>query len=201
MPAAVNGPTLRRRARSTLLGAMVLALASVGAGCAATIAEVASRPAASEPAVSEPSPSDTPFKTFVAEGGFAALPSTEVLLGGTTDADAALRITAVVADTPAARMRGLMGVTVLPEGVGMLFEFPDATGPERPGFWMLDTLVPLDIAFAADGVVVGVATMEPCAAAPCPVTHPGVDYDVALEVAAGVLDAAGIVAGDRFVRR
>lgn len=187
----MSGPTLRRRARSTLLGAVVIALASVGAGCAATITEVASRTSAS----------DASFATFVAEGGFSALPRAEVLLGGASDADAVLRVDVVVADTPDARSRGLMGVAAVPDGVGMLFAFPDAIGPGRPGFWMLDTLVPLDIAFAADGVVVGVATMEPCTAAPCPVTHPGVDYDVALEVAAGVLDAAGIGVGDRFVRR
>ena len=182
---------MRRRASSTLLGVVVLAFASVGAGCAATITEVASRTSAS----------DASFATFVAEGGFSALPRAEVLLGGASDADAVLRVDVVVADTPDARSRGLMGVAAVPDGVGMLFAFPDATGPGRPGFWMLDTLVPLDIAFAADGVVVGVATMEPCTAAPCPVTHPGVDYDVALEVAAGVLDAAGIGVGDRFVRR
>ena len=187
----MSGPTLRRCARSTLLGAVVLALASVGAGCAATITEVASRSVAT----------DASFATFVAEGGFDALPRAEVLLGGEGDADAVLRVDAVVADTPDARARGLMGVTSVPDGAGMLFAFPDATGPGRPGFWMLDTLVPLDIAFAADGVVVGVATMQPCATAPCPVTHPGVDYDVALEVAAGVLDAAGIGVGDRFAWR
>ena len=188
---------MRRRASSTLLGAVTVVLASVGVGCAATITEVGSRTAASEP----PAVADAAFAMFVADGGFAALPRAEVLLGGTNDVDAGLRVAAVVADTPDARARGLMGLTALPGGVGMLFAFPDATGPGRPGFWMLDTLVPLDIAFAADGVVVGLATMEPCTAAPCPVTHPGVDYDVALEVAAGGLDAAGIGMGDRFAWR
>ena len=197
MPAAVTRPTAHRHASIPLLGA-VLIVASVGAGCAAGISEVASRMAAP---VTPEAPPDASFATFVADGGFDALPSVDVLLGGTSDTDAALRVAAVLADTPEARARGLMGVTTVPDGVGMLFTFPDATGPERPGFWMLDTLVPLDIAFAADGVIVGVATMRPCPAAPCPVTHPGVDYDVALEVAAGALGAAGVGPGDRFVRR
>ena len=189
----MSRPTERRRASTGLLGAVVIAVGWAGAGCAAAITEVGSRTAGS----------DATFVSFVEQGGFAALPRADVLIGGDADADAdaALRVTAVVADTPDARSRGLMGVTEVPEGVGMLFAFPDAAGPERPGFWMRDTLVPLDIAFAADGVVVGVATMQPCTAAPCPVTHPGVDYDVALEVTAGALDAAGVGVGDRFVWR
>jgi len=111
-----------------------------------------------------------------------------------------LRFTVLVADTPEARGRGLQGVTVLPDGVGMLFAFPGTPGAVgRPGFWMLDTLLPLDIAFFDAGRVVGVATMTPCVARPCPITHPGVDYDLALEVAAGELTGAGVMPGDRLV--
>ena len=137
--------------------------------------------------------------TFVATNRFEPLPRAEVLLGGGEEGGPALRIAAVVADTTAARAQGLMGVERVPDGVGMLFVLPDDVGAGgRPGFWMLDTLVALDIVFAAGGVVVGTATMLPCPGPPCPITHPGVDYDVALEVARGVLEAAGIVPGDRF---
>lgn len=134
---------------------------------------------------------------------FVDLPRADVLLGGSGDGDAVLTVAAVVADTPEARTRGLQGVMDVPAGTGMLFVFPGrASVPEdRSGFWMLDTAVPLDIAFAADGIVVGVATMSPCAAAPCPITHPAVPYDVALEVAAGVLGEAGVGTGDRFTWR
>jgi len=112
-----------------------------------------------------------------------------------------LEVDVLVADRPDARARGLSGVDVLPDGVGMLFVFTEPPGPGgRPGFWMLDTLLPLDIAFVADGTVVGVATMQPCTTRPCPITHPGVEYDAALEVGAGVLTAAGVVPGDRFRR-
>ena len=140
-------------------------------------------------------------EAFAVAHGLEGLARADVHLGGPvgTDGGAALHVVALVADTPETRSRGLMGVEALPDGVGMLFVFPEAPGAGgRPGFWMLDTVTPLDIAFAADGVVVGVATMLPCAGPPCPITHPGVDYDVALEVAAGVLDAAGITVGDRF---
>ncbi len=110
-----------------------------------------------------------------------------------------LRFAVLVADTDTARSRGLQGVARIPDGVGMLFVFPDEPGPGgRPGFWMLDTVVPLDIAFVDAGTIVGVATMTPCAARPCPITHPGVPYDMALETAAGALVGAGIVEGDRL---
>lgn len=92
-------------------------------------------------------------------------------------------VDARVAADDAARAQGLMGVDPLPDGAGMLFVYPD----ERTGaFWMKDTLVPLDIAFiAADGTVRAVLTMEPCAADPCPIYDPRVEYLAALEVPAG----------------
>ena len=128
----------------------------------------------------------------VRANGFAGLERATVRIGGAV-------VEAVVADSPAARERGLQGVDAVPEGAGMLFLFPDAAGPGgRAGFWMLETPVALDIAFAADGTVVGVATMQPCPARPCPITHPGVEYDVALEVAAGQLERAGVRPGDRL---
>ncbi len=130
------------------------------------------------------------------EFGLEALDRTVVRIEG--DAGT-LRFEVLVADTEAARSRGLQGVDMLPGDVGMLFLFPDPPGPSgRPGFWMLDTLIPLDIAFVDAGTIVGVATMTPCPARPCPITHPGVTYDMALETAAGALIDAGIVAGDRL---
>jgi uncharacterized membrane protein (UPF0127 family) len=132
------------------------------------------------------------FDAFVRANGFDGLRWATVQIG-----EAVVEV--VVADTPASRERGLQGVDTVPEAVGMLFAFPDLPGPEgRPGFWMLGTRVALDIAFAVDGIVVGVATMQPCPARPCPITHPGVEYDVALEVAAGQLARAGIRPGDRL---
>jgi uncharacterized membrane protein (UPF0127 family) len=131
---------------------------------------------------------------FARANDLAGLPRARVTVG---EGDGALVVDVLVAGTASARSRGLQGVTEVPDGVGMLFAFDGPPGPGgRPGFWMLDTLVSLDIAFAADGAVVGVAMMTPCAARPCPVTHPGVAYDVALEVAAGVLADAGIAPGD-----
>jgi uncharacterized membrane protein (UPF0127 family) len=118
-----------------------------------------------------------------------ALPLGTVTLG-------AQMLTVRIAATPAARAQGLMGVAALPEGLGMLFLWPDVTGPAAPGgFWMRDTLVPLDLALLADGRVVAVATMTPCAGPPCPITGSDVPYEAAVEVAAGWLAAAGVGVG------
>lgn len=91
-----------------------------------------------------------------------------------------------VAETPDQRAQGLMGVTDLGGLDGMLFVFQsDSDG----GFWMKDTLIPLDIAFFDDGgALVSVLTMEPCSADPCPSYRPGGSYRYAVETPAGGLD-------------
>ncbi|GAB5548437.1 MAG: DUF192 domain-containing protein [Sandaracinaceae bacterium] len=59
-----------------------------------------------------------------------------------------------VADTPAARQRGLMFRRHMPRDAGMLFIFPRA---EPRSFWMRNTFLALDILFiGADRRVVGV---------------------------------------------
>lgn len=140
-------------------------------------------------------PSDAPTDAAVSVPvlGTAAdgLPAARVLLVGPDGGEAEVRVR--VAATPEARSRGLMGVAALPDGAGMLFRFPDLGA--HGGFWMRGTLVPLDIAFLAEGVVVAVATMTPCADDPCPITRPGRPYDGALEVPAGWLGRAGVVVG------
>ena len=102
-----------------------------------------------------------------------------------------------VADSPEERRVGLMGRTEVPEGTGMAFVYPE---PERGGFWMKDTLVPLSIAWVLDDTVVGVAEMVPCPdGEPCPVYYPqdaDAVYDLAVEAAAGTFTEAGVRPGD-----
>lgn len=77
-----------------------------------------------------------------------------------------------------------MGVEELPPGIdGMLFVFDD----ERPrSFWMLNTLIPLDIWwFDAGGVLLGSTFMEPCTTDPCPSYPSPGPTKWALETAAG----------------
>jgi uncharacterized protein len=119
-----------------------------------------------------------------------------VVLIATADGGA-VRIDAKVAATSAERQRGLMEVEELPDGVGMLFLFEeDRTG----GFWMFNTLVPLDIAYiAADGAIVTIVAMDPCEgpANDCPSYLPSEPYRTALEVPQGWFDTAGVDVGDQ----
>lgn len=102
-----------------------------------------------------------------------------------------------VAHTPGKRQQGLMHVEHLPEGTGMLFLFRE---PVISGFWMKNTLVPLDIAFVdSDGQIIDIVAMDPCEADPCPTYGPdGGAYHAALEVPQGWFATAGIRAGDRL---
>jgi uncharacterized membrane protein (UPF0127 family) len=100
-----------------------------------------------------------------------------------------------VADTPADRRRGLMGVEELPHDEGMAFVFE---GPVSATFWMKDTLIPLSIAFVGrDGRIVGLREMQPCEAEPCPRYGTDRPYVVAIEANAGWFEDHGVREGDR----
>ncbi len=110
----------------------------------------------------------------------------------TDDGEVALAVR--VAATAEERQRGLMHVPDLPDGVGMLFRFDD---DRDGGFWMKDTLVPLDIAFVdADGRIVAILAMDPCEADPCPVYAPAQHYRSALEVRQGWFAEVGVAVGN-----
>ncbi len=95
-----------------------------------------------------------------------------------------LRLEIEVADAPDEWRRGLMNRPVVTRG--MLFAFPDE---EVRGFWMKDTLVPLDIAFfRADGTWVSSTRMAPCLVESCPNYSSGGPAGFALELPAGEID-------------
>ena len=52
-----------------------------------------------------------------------------------------------LAETEEEQMKGLQGVNTLPEDEGVLFVFEE---PGEVGFWMKDTLIPLDIIYIND---------------------------------------------------
>jgi uncharacterized protein len=121
----------------------------------------------------------------------------ETVVTVTTDDGDSVRVDVKVAATDAERQRGLMEVEELPAGVGMLFVFDDdRTG----GFWMRNTLVPLDIAYIdADGSIGTILAMDPCVAedaSDCEVHTPPHPYRTALEVPQGWFAAQGVAAGD-----
>jgi uncharacterized protein len=110
--------------------------------------------------------------------------------------DEAHEVAALVAAVPDKRQRGLQDVERVPDGAGMLFVFDrDRTS----GFWMKDTLVPLEIAFAThEGRIVEVLSMEPCESDPCTVYRPDAAYRVALEVPDGWFSERGVGTGDHL---
>lgn len=106
-----------------------------------------------------------------------------------------------VASEDRERQRGLMGRTGLDDDTGMLFTYRS----ERPaghGFWMFQTLIPLDIAYLDDdGVIVSMQTMTPCPASlgrDCPSYPSGQPFWHAVEMNAGYFQAQGLSVGDRL---
>ncbi len=94
--------------------------------------------------------------------------------------------------------QGLMFRPSLPDDRGMLFLFE----VERvPSFWMKNTMIPLDLIFlGGDGTVVEIIdNAQPCVAEPCPHYIPSSPSRAVLEVAAGVADRHGLLAGDPIV--
>lgn len=82
----------------------------------------------------------------------AELPEIMLALGGH-------KLTAEVAYTDADRELGLMHRRMLPENRGMLFVFPQAA---PLSFWMMNTHIPLSIAFIDDaGTIINITDMKP----------------------------------------
>lgn len=103
-----------------------------------------------------------------------------------------------VADDAAERAVGLMGRVTVPDGTGMVFVYDE---PVRSGFWMANVEVPLSIAWALDGTVVGIGEMQPCpqADSTCPLylpTDPNAVFDVVVEAPGGTFTDAGVTVGD-----
>lgn len=159
-----------------------------GAGDGEADQEAPNGSAADEPAVPGRPPVVPPLHPAI-----DGLPEAVVVLAS---GDTQVEVDVKIAADDTSRRRGLMEVEDLPDGAGMLFVFEEE---RRGGFWMWNTLVPLDIAFAgADGLVHTVATMVPCEEdepADCPITTPDAPYVAALEVPAGWFDRVGVGLG------
>ena len=68
-------------------------------------------------------------------------------------------LTAELAITPAQQQIGMMFRTNLPENEAMLFVYPQ---PQRAGFWMKNTYVPLSIAYIdRDGIIQEIYPLQP----------------------------------------
>ena len=112
------------------------------------------------------------------------------------DFDRTTSLLVEVADTPAARARGLMGRRHLAENRGMLFEFP---APSNAAFWMKDTLIPLSIAFYdAHRRIIAIRDMTPCRSARCRRYRSPRPFVGAVEANRGYFERHDIRSGDRF---
>ncbi len=107
------------------------------------------------------------------------------------DGEREVTLTVEVASRADQRRRGLMFRESLDELAGMLFVFEeDRTG----GFWMLNTLIPLDIAYlAADGTVLEIVRGVPQSPE---VLRPAQPYRYTLEVNGGWFERQGFGVGD-----
>jgi uncharacterized membrane protein (UPF0127 family) len=100
------------------------------------------------------------------------------------------RLTAEVAATDSSRTTGLMHRRIMPENRGMLFVFAYA---QPQSFWMMNTHIPLSIAYADEhGVIVHITDMKPLTTDPHPSVKPA---KYALEMNQGWFAKRGIKAG------
>lgn len=174
------------------MSARRLALAALlAAGVAGSCEHDEPRP--TTPSVAAPAssvPGSGPFE-LVRPAGFDLVEATLTSPDG--DAES---LTLWFAATPDQHRRGLMHVTDLGRGDGMVFDFGV---PGRYRFYMWQTPMPLDIVFFdAAGQFAGAATMTPCVAASsaaCDRYTPEGPFLMAVELPAGVVDDLGVDVG------
>lgn len=129
---------------------------------------------------------------IIAYGYFSSIRNIKFTTVKIGDAD----VNAEVADNAFKKMRGLMFRSSLGEIDGMLFPF-DSEG--YPGFWMMNTSIPLDIIWmnSTKHVVYIHKNTQPCTITNCPVYKPSASAQYVLEVNAGFTDAHNIKVGTK----
>lgn len=113
----------------------------------------------------------------------------------------AVNVNLELAKAPKERQKGLMSREFLAANSGMLFQYQEQQRPDH-GFWMYQTLIPLDIAYLdKNGVIGNIRQMPPCTSsngARCPSYPAGVEFVSAVEMNAGFFEMHGIASGDRL---
>jgi len=101
-----------------------------------------------------------------------------------------------IAQTPEARIQGLMFRDYLLENSGMLFIFQK---PQIHNFWMKNTLIPLDIIWLdKNSKVIYIQTLQPCQEQTCPSYGPNQDSKYVLELNAGTAEKINLKIGDKI---
>lgn len=118
------------------------------------------------------------------------LPITQLTVTS-ADGESSVTLTVEVANRSDQRRRGLMFRESMDELAGMLFVF---AGDRSGGFWMRNTLIPLDIAYlGADGTVLEIVHGVPLNLDILTPTQP---YRYTLEVNGGWFERQGLGVGD-----
>ncbi|MEK6873935.1 MAG: DUF192 domain-containing protein [Nanoarchaeota archaeon] len=101
------------------------------------------------------------------------------------------------ADTYYKRIKGLMNREFLDEDKGMLFIFPNE---DTWGFWMKDTLIPLDIIWADENMKITdiKEDLTPCKENPCQIYSPEAKAKYALEINSGLVNKLNITNSSKF---
>ena len=107
-------------------------------------------------------------------------------------ADGTNRFTVEVAATLEQQEKGLMFRTSLAPDHGMIFPYDP---PHEVGFWMKNTLIPLDIIFIRENGTI--ARISPAQAMSLDLVPSGEPIALVLEIAAGRAAQLGIKEGDR----
>lgn len=123
-------------------------------------------------------------------GEVTPLPTKEILVANQ-------KLIVEVADNDAARTQGLSDREKLDDGFGMLFDFTN-TDFSKPGFWMKDMLISIDIIWIKDGKVVGIEANIPLPPEDkdLPVYYPPTEISHVLEVPAGWSAKSNLKIGD-----
>ena len=135
-------------------------------------------------APSAPAPQAT--ELGIPQSGLETVPLTIASAGGVH------RFTVEIARTPDQQTHGMMFRTSIGPNEGMIFPYDF---PQEVGFWMKNTLIPLDLVFIrADGTIARIATAVPHDETPVPSGEP---VAAVLEIAGGRAAELGIREGDR----
>ncbi|MEJ0021215.1 MAG: DUF192 domain-containing protein [Candidatus Doudnabacteria bacterium] len=95
---------------------------------------------------------------FLAAGCTQKAPETKISFGTGSVTINGHKLNVQIAETPQAQEKGLGGRNSLAENDAMLFVFPEVG---RMGFWMKDTLIPLDFIWIREGKIVEITPNVP----------------------------------------
>jgi uncharacterized protein len=147
---------------------------------------VAAALAACSPQAAPSAPAPQATVLGVPQSGLEAVPLT------ITSASGVHRFTVEVARTPDQQQHGMMFRTSLAPDRGMIFPYDP---PLEVGFWMKNTLIPLDLIFIrADGTIARISTAIPLSETRVTSGEP---VAAVLEIAGGRAAELGIRPGDR----